>query len=74
MSKVVRVTVHYVGAAWSDRREWTELVAIPANASPDKLATRCERNVQRHGYDTRGVTYQVLQSTDLVSALVESAR
>ena len=74
MRKVVRVTVHYIGASWRELKEWTEIVSIPLDASPDKLATRCERNMQRHGYETRGVTYQVMQSTDLVSALVESAR
>ena len=74
MRKIVRVTVHYSLGNWQDRREWAELVSIPLDASPDKLATRCERNMQRHGYDTHGVTYQVMQSTDLVAALVESAR
>jgi len=59
MRKTVKVTVYYVGASFGDMREWTEYVECPAGVSSDRLFTRCERNMRRYGYETRGGSYQV---------------
>lgn len=72
--KVVKVTVTYVGPAFGERQHWTEYVSIPADASSDKLATRCLNAMKRRGLATLGVTYQVQQSADLLSAIIADAR
>lgn len=66
--KIARVTVAYVSAADGSRQRWTELVYMPDDARTDKVASRCQENMRRLGYDTLGVSWQLV-GNDWASAL-----
>ena len=73
MRKTVRVTVGFVNAATGERDSWTEYVECPADMSSDKVFTRCEANMKRHGYATLGGSYQVHDGGAL-GAMIAGAR
>lgn len=71
MPQSLRITVKY----WNPHRdggvldEWTEYMPYPRSGTADALFTRCESNMRRAGYDTRGGAYQVFDG-DVLSAMI----